>query len=90
MEGKRECATYGGKLTGPRTEQAKANLKHEQHTNQAQTERREASAQLSQLEDAMHLIGMNDAPRSTVRKAKADRKLTALDDVRAWLPSTSA
>jgi len=92
MKGKRVCATHGGKSTGPKTEQgkansAKANLKHGKYTKQAQTEHSEASAQLSQLEDAMYLLGMSDAPRSIGRKAKAYRKLASLDDVREWLPS---
>ena len=94
MKGETKCYYHGGKSTGPRTEQgkansAKANLKHGEYTKQAQTERSEASAQLSQLEDAMYLLGMSDAPRSTGRKAKAYRKLTSLDDVREWLPSTN-
>ena len=64
-------ATHGGKSTGPKAEQgksnsAKANLKHGKYTKQAQTEHSEASAQLSQLEDAMHLLGMSDAPRFTL------------------------
>ena len=93
MKGKKVCATHGGKSTGPKTEQgkansAKANLKHGRYTAQAQTEHSEASAQLSQLEDAMYLLGMSDAPRSTGRKAKGDRALTWVDDVRAMLLET--
>jgi hypothetical protein len=67
MRGKKVCATHGGKSTGPKTEQgkansAKANLKHGKYTKQAQTEHSEASAQLSQLEDAMYLLGLSNAP----------------------------
>ena len=79
-----------GKSTGPKTEQgkansAKANLKHGKYTKQAQTEHSEASAQLSQLEDAMYLLGMSDAPRSTGRKAKGYRPITSVDGVRTML-----
>ena len=93
MKGKRVCRTHGGKSTGPRTEQgkansAKANLKHGKYTKLAQTEHSEASAQLSQLEDAMYLLGMSDAPRCTGRKASAYCKLESLDDVRAMLAET--
>jgi len=93
MKGKKVCRTHGGKSTGPRTEQgkansAKANLKNGKYTKQAQTEHSEASAQLSQLEDAMYLLGMSDAPRSRGRKASAYCKLESLDDVRAMLAKT--
>jgi hypothetical protein len=72
MKGKKVCATHGGKSTGPKTEQgkansAKANLKNGKYTKQAQIEYSGASALLSQLEDAMHLLGMSDAPRGTGR-----------------------
>jgi len=59
MRGKKVGATHGGKSTGPKTEQGKANLKHGKYTKQAQTEHSEASAQLSQLEDAMYLLGLS-------------------------------
>jgi hypothetical protein len=90
MRGKKVCRTHGGKSTGPRTEQgkansAKANLKHGRYTKQAQTEHSEASAQLSQLEDAMYLLGMSEAPRSRGRKAKGYRPITSFDGVRTAL-----
>ena len=90
MKGKKVCATHGGKSTGPRTKQgkansAKANLKNGKYTKLAQIERSEASAQLSQLEDAMHLLGMSDAPRSTGRKAKGYRPITSVDGVRTMI-----
>ena len=90
MKGKAVCATHGGKSTGPKTEQgkansAKANLKNGEYTKQTQTEHSEASAQLSQLEDAMYLLGMSDAPRSRGRKAKGYRPITSVDGVRTML-----
>ena len=93
MKGKRVCATHGGKSTGPKTEQgkansAKANLKHGKYTKQAQTEHSEASAQLSQLEDAMYLLGMSDALRCTGRKAKGYRPITSVAGVRTMLLET--
>jgi hypothetical protein len=93
MKGKKVCRTHGGTSTGPRTEQgkansAKANLKNGKYTKQAQTEHSEASAQLSQLEDAMYLLGMSDAPRCTGRKAKGYRPITSFDGVREALAET--
>ena len=95
MKGKKVCATHGGKSTGPRTKQGKANsaqanLKNGKYTKQAQTEHSEASAQLSQLEDAMYLLGMSDAPRSTGRKAKGYRPITSVDGVRTMLIGTKS
>ena len=95
MMGNGVCATHGGKSTGPKTERgkansAKANLKHGKYTKLAQTEHSEASAQLSQLEDAMYLLGMSNAPRCAGRKASAYCKLESLDDVRAMLAKTIA
>ena len=95
MKDKRVCATHGGKSTGPRTEQgkansAKANLKNGKYTKQAQIEYSGASALLSQLEDAMHLLGMSDAPRGTGRKAKGYRPITSVDGVRTMLIGTKS
>ena len=93
IRGKTKCYYHGGRSTGPRTEQgkansARANLKHGKYTKQAQTEYSAASAQLSQLEDAMYILGMSNAPRCTGRKASAYCKLESLDDVRAMLAKT--
>jgi hypothetical protein len=93
LRGKRVCAFHGGRSCGPRTEQGKvnsaaANLKHGKYTKQAQTEHSAASAQLSQLEDAIYLLGMSRAPRSTGRKAIGYCKLTSLEDVRTMLLET--
>ena len=93
MRGKTDVYKRQGKSTGPKTEQgkansAKANLKNGRYTKQAQTEHSEASAQLSQLEDAMYLLGMSDAPRSTGRKAKGYRPITSVDGVRTMLIET--
>ena len=93
MKGKKVCATHGGKSTGPRTKQGKANsaqanLKNGKYTKQAQTEHSEASAQLSQLEDAMYLLGMSDAPRCTGRKEKGYTPITSVDGVRTMLIGT--
>ena len=93
IRGKRMCATHGGRSTGPKTEQGKANsatanLKHGKYTKQVQTEHSEAAVQLSQLEDAMYLLGMSDAPRSTGRKVKGYRRITSVKEVRTMLEKT--
>jgi hypothetical protein len=93
LKNKRVCAFHGGRSCGPRTEQGKvnsaaANLKHGKYTKLTQTKHSAASAQLSQLEDAMYLLDMTKAPRSTGRKAIGYCKLTSLEDVRTMLLET--
>ena len=93
IRGKIKCRVHGGKSSGPRTDQGKAssaaaNLKHGRYTQLAQTQRSESSALVSQLEDAMYLLGMTDAPRCPGRKASGYRKLTSLEDVRTMLLET--
>jgi hypothetical protein len=93
IRGKIKCRVHGGRSSGPRTEEGKAssaaaNLKHGRYTQQAQTQRSESSALVSQLEDAMYLLGMTDAPRCPGRKASGYRKLTSLEDVRTMLLET--
>lgn len=93
MKGKKVCRAHGGKSTGAKTDRgransAKANLKHGKYTKQSQTEHSEAAVQLSQLEDAMYLLGMSDAPRSTGRKAQGYRRITSVEEVRTMLAKT--
>lgn len=93
MREKIKCYYHGGKSTGPLTIEGKANsaaanLKHGKYTKQAQTQRSESSSLASQLEDAMYLLGMSSAPRSTGRKASGYCKLTSLEDVRTMLLET--
>lgn len=92
IKGKTKCYYHGGRSTGAKTAEGKArtaaaNTTHGQYTLLAQTQRREASVRLSQLEDAMHILGMSTATRIRGRKATGYCQLTSLDGVLAWLPS---
>ncbi len=49
------------------------------------SERSSASARLSQLEDAMHVLGLTDAPRIRGRKAKGYAPIRTVEDVRVMV-----
>lgn len=88
-----KCQYHGGRSTGPKTAEGKARIaaahtEHGQETKALRAERSAASAILSQLEDAMHVLGMTSAVRSRGRKAQgyvpvktvADVKRMVIDD----------
>lgn len=89
-----KCQYHGGRSTGPKTAEGKARIaaahtEHGQETKALRAERSAASAILSQLEDAMHVLGMTSAVRSRGRKAQgyvpvktvADVKRMVIDDL---------
>lgn len=89
-----KCQYHGGRSTGPKTAEGKANIAagqtvHGQETKTARAERSAASARLSQLEDAMHVLGMTSETRCRGRKAQgyvpvrtmADVKRMVIDDL---------
>lgn len=85
MSGKVMCAKHGGKSTGPRTEAGKrriadAHLKHGLCTKEAIALRQEAAARLAQLEDAMYLLGMSEAPRTRGRKPLRHQPIMSSED----------
>ncbi len=81
-----KCQFHGGRGSGPKTEAGKAriaaaHITHGQETRAMRLERSSASARLSQLEDAMHVLGLTDAPRIRGRKAKGYVPVQTFADV---------
>lgn len=81
-----KCQFHGGRGSGPKTEAGKAriaaaHITHGQETRAMRLERSSASARLSQLEDAMHVLGLTDAPRIRGRKAKGYVPVQTFTDV---------
>ena len=89
-----KCQFHGGRGSGPKTAEGKARIAaahtiHGQETKAVRAERSAASARLSQLEDAMHVLGMTSETRCRGRKAQgyvpvktlADVKRMVLDDL---------
>jgi hypothetical protein len=73
--------------TGPKTVAGKARIAaaetvHGHETKLARAERSAGSAKLHRIEDAMHLLGMTNAPRTIGRKPRGYEQLKTLDDVR--------
>lgn len=82
-----KCQFHGGRSTGPRTPEGKARIAaahtvHGRETRSRRAERSIASAKLSQLEDALHVLGMSDQPRIRGRKALGYWPVKTVDDVR--------
>lgn len=87
-----KCTHHGGWATGPKTTEgrqriAKVNTIHGESTKAARHEHSEASAKLSQLEDAMHVLGMTTAPRIRGKKAAGYRPVRTIEDVKRVLRS---
>ncbi len=85
-----KCSHHGGWATGPKTEEgreriAQANTKHGESKRIARLEYSKASAQLSMLEDAMHVLAMTSSPRTRGRKPAAYRPVRTIDDVQRML-----
>lgn len=85
-----KCQFHGGRGSGPKTAEGKARIAavhtvHGQETKAARAERSAASAKLSQLEDAMHVLGMTTAVRSRGRKAQGYVPVRTMSDVECLL-----
>ena len=81
-----KCQFHGGRGSGPKTEAgrsriAAAHYKHGESTKEARAEYSKASASLSQLEDAMHILKMTSAPRTRGRKPRGYKPLRTVHDV---------
>ena len=89
-----KCSHHGGRATGPKTAAgrqriAQAHTIHGESTKAARREHSKASAELSQLEDAMHMLGMTTAPRTRGRKAASYRPVRTIEDVKRMMLENS-
>jgi hypothetical protein len=76
----------GGQTSGKQTAEgrsriAAAHYKHGESTKSARAEYSKASATLSKLEDAMHLLKMTTAPRTRGRKPSGYKPVRSTHDV---------
>ena len=81
-----KCQFHGARSSGPKTEAgrsriAAAHYKHGESTKAARAEYSRASATLSKLEDAMHLLKMTTAPRTRGRKPNGYKPVRSTHDV---------
>jgi hypothetical protein len=84
------CSHHGGRATGPKTAEgrqriAQAHTIHGESTKVARQEYSKASAELSQLEDVMHLQGLSTAPRTRGRKAASYRPVRTIEDIKRMM-----
>ena len=85
-----KCSHHGGRATGPKTAEgrqriAQAHTIHGESTKVARQEYSKASAELSQLEDALHLLGLTTAPRTRGRKAATYRPVRTIEDIKRMM-----
>ena len=81
-----KCSSHGGKNKGPVTEAGKAllaaaHVKTGEFTKQAIRERSQKLAEMMQLEDACHVLGLTNAERTRGRKPTGYVPLTTIKDV---------
>jgi ubiquitin len=86
-----KCHVHGGRgNSGAKTPEgklraAKANLKSGLYTQAAKLEHSKMSAKLSQLEDALYVLGMSEQPRIRGRKSALYSPITSVEDVRQMM-----
>ena len=83
-KGKRVCRFHGARSTGAKTEEgrlriASCKVKYGNETRKVRAERSMKSAELSIIEDIMHLTGMTTASRTGGRKPANYKTITSLD-----------
>ena len=81
-----KCSTHGGRNKGPVTEAGKArsaaaHVKTGEFTKSAMKERSQKLAEMMQLEDACHILGLTNAGRTRGRKPTGYVPLTTIKDV---------
>ena len=81
-----KCGHHGGRNKGPITEAGKARLaaahvKTGEFTKQAIRERSQKLAEMMQLEDACHVLGLTNAERTRGRKPNGYTPLATIKDV---------
>ena len=81
-----KCTTHGGRNKGPITEAGKArsaaaHTKTGEFTKKAIRERSQKLAEMMQLEDACHLVGLTTAGRTRGRKPNGYKRLSTIKDV---------
>jgi hypothetical protein len=85
-----KCTHHGGRSKGAITAEGKqriidAHLKHGESTKAARGEHSNASANISMLEDCIHVLGMTSEKRLQGRKASGYRPLRTVEDVKRFI-----
>jgi hypothetical protein len=81
-----KCGHHGGKNKGPVTEAGKArsaaaHIKTGEFAKQSIRERSQKLAEMLQLEDVCHLVGLTTAERTRGRKPNGYKRLSTIKDV---------
>jgi hypothetical protein len=81
-----KCQLHGGHSTGPRTPEGKvrsaqANLKSGDYSQASLDKAAKEKALIRVLEDATHILGITEAPRTRGRKPEKHWPVETIDDV---------
>ena len=84
----RKCQFHGGRGSGPKTAEGKAriaaaNTEHGGYSKAASAVRAASLVRLSQLEDALYLLGMTSVGRTPGRKPNGYQALTTHEQIRS-------
>lgn len=85
-----KCQFHGGRGSGPKTAEGRARIAaertaHGKDTKSARSARSNALAKLSQLEDALHLLGMTSVGRSRGRKPNGYAQVKTVEGLRSMM-----
>ena len=85
-----KCTHHGGRSTGPKTTEGKqrlreAHLVHGKYTKVTRANYAKDSANISMLEDSLHVLGLIDAKRRQGRKASGYWPVLTVQDVEDFI-----
>jgi hypothetical protein len=81
-----KCSSHGGRSTGPKTDEGKARIAaahyiHGEATKAARAEHSHSSVRLTQLEEALHVLGAATGTRTRGRKPNGYKPIQTVADV---------
>lgn len=88
----KKCQFHGGRSSGPKTDIGRASISsahliHGEETRSKRLERAEKKLWFAHIEDIMHVLAMTSMSRQRGRKPLGYKKITTLDQAKAFIES---
>ena len=88
----KKCQFHGGRSSGPKTDIGRASISsahliHGDETRSKRLERAEKKLWFAHIEDIMHVLAMTSMSRQRGRKPLGYKKITTLDQAKAFIES---
>ena len=88
----KKCQFHGGRSSGPKTDVGRASISrahliHGDETRSKRLERAEKKLWFAHIEDIMHVLAMTSMSRQRGRKPLGYKKITTLDQAKAFIES---